>query len=179
MDLEQDREVTEERLLAEESARAIIAKAGLVTAQLGGPHGLMDYLFPPTGTTKEDTTKRYWDVYDSGYGYNLRSGLPVGLDMINAIRTVGLQKQSGPIMLKVQELNQTFEQICVEKVADAVESGQVPADAALMSTTEFLQGWKNSDGAVLKQINETTQGKVYTAFDELGTLLLPDDGQAQ
>lgn len=158
-----------------DQARSIIARANIVTEQVGGVRNLMECLFPSKGNVVKDVARRY-DVAQQK-GYNLNTGMPMCFSKIEMLASLGLQRGSAEIVTKANALVETYEKICVESIADEIENGNILPEISSVSTQKFLEEWKSYDGNVVHNINSCMQSEYENVMASLSSHIIQPEAQ--
>lgn len=150
----------------EETARNIIAKANTVKAEIGG-ETLMGAIFG--GAYSQEEYEKKCEIAGER-GYNILDGNILALFDIKACKLASEKAESKEAMELTQKMEESYDQICVDAVVSGIKSGTIPKDAANLSTEEFFEMWKSSDGETEKaivQAFEPIKGETMTAVSNL------------
>lgn len=146
----------------EDKASKIINKANDIRKQVDGRE-LMAHLFGSSeayvGSYEESSHKAYVR------GFNFINGNYRPVERITDYVDCYSKAEDREGMPTPREVISSFDKICLDSVVGGLESGVIPKDADKLSTEEFLEAWKNSNGeteiSILEQFKPLQDQMAY------------------
>lgn len=162
----------------EDEAKAIIDKAHAVVDEIGGPQRLMEYFYPELRQGYRYSHHSQSAIKPYERGYNPMTGRILSLDKTFNLISIGQRNNSQPAIDAGMQLINDYNSTCIEVVSGALQSGLISRDVLHKSSGDFLESWKNHDGTIEAQINNSFENKFIATMEQYGFNATPTE-QAQ